>query len=73
MRALLVLLHRYIGLASALFLLMAGLTGSVLAFQHELDEWLNPTFYNTASQGQVLEPGALVDQLQAQHPRLQVW
>jgi len=42
MRAFLVLLHRYIGLATALFLLMAGLTGSILAFNHELDEWLNP-------------------------------
>lgn len=73
MRALLVLLHRYIGLATALFLLLAGLTGSILAFHHELDEWLNPTFYSTSSQGQVLAPGALVDRLQAHHPRLQVW
>ncbi|OOV99295.1 PepSY-associated TM helix domain-containing protein [Pseudomonas sp. MF4836] len=73
MRALLVLLHRYIGLATALFLLLAGLTGSILAFHHELDEWLNPTFYTTPSQGQALPPGALVDRLQAQHPRLQVW
>ncbi|EPL03289.1 PepSY domain-containing protein [Pseudomonas sp. CF161] len=73
MRALLVLLHRYIGLATALFLLLAGLTGSILAFHHELDEWLNPTFYTAPSQGQALPPGALVDRLQAQHPRLQVW
>lgn len=36
MRALLVLLHRYIGLATALFLLMAGITGSILAFNQEL-------------------------------------
>ena len=52
MRAFLVLLHRYIGLATALFLLMAGLTGSILAFNHELDEWLNPEFYTASSEGQ---------------------
>ena len=73
MRAFLVLLHRYIGLATALFLLMAGLTGSILAFNHELDEWLNPGFYAASAEGQRLPPGALVDKLQTEHPRLQVW
>ncbi len=73
MRAVWVLLHRYIGLATAIFLLMAGLTGSVLAFNHELDEWLNPTFYEASSEGVQLPPGTLVDRLQGQHPKLQVW
>ncbi|MGU2438691.1 PepSY domain-containing protein, partial [Pseudomonas aeruginosa] len=35
MRPVLVLLHRYVGLATALFLFLAGLTGSLLAFHHE--------------------------------------
>lgn len=73
MRAALVLLHRYIGLASAVFLLLAGLTGSVLAFHHELDEWLNPEFYHASAKGPLLAPGALVDRVQAEHPQLQVW
>lgn len=34
MRAYLVLLHRYIGLATAVFLLLAGIPGSILAFNH---------------------------------------
>ncbi len=51
MRAILVLLHRYIGLATAVFLLLAGLTGSLLAFNHELDEWLNPGFYEAPAEG----------------------
>ncbi len=34
--------HRYAGLYMAVFLLVAGLTGSVLAFEPELDHWLNP-------------------------------
>lgn len=73
MRALLVLFHRYIGLATALFLMMAGITGSLLAFNHELDEWLNPGFYAATAKGRALPPGELVDTLQGQHPKLQVW
>ncbi|MCP1473761.1 PepSY-associated TM helix domain-containing protein [Pseudomonas koreensis] len=73
MRAFLVLLHRYIGLATAVFLLLAGLTGSVLAFNHELDEWLNPQFYEATSVGERLPPGALVDAVQTAHPKLQIW
>lgn len=42
-----IILHRYLGLASALFLLVAALTGSVLAFYHELDEWLNTELFFT--------------------------
>ncbi|WP_347988665.1 PepSY-associated TM helix domain-containing protein [Methylomonas sp. AM2-LC] len=37
-----VLIHRYAGLFMALVLTIAGLTGSILAFYHELGEWLNP-------------------------------
>jgi uncharacterized iron-regulated membrane protein len=73
MRAYLVLLHRYIGLATAVFLLLAGITGSILAFNHELDEWLNPEFYAASAEGQRLPPGDLVDAVQTAHPKLQVW
>ncbi len=37
-----VLFHRYAGLAMTIFLIIVGLTGSVLAFKDELDVWLNP-------------------------------
>lgn len=73
MRSFLVLLHRYIGLATAVFLLLAGITGSILAFNHELDEWLNPAFYSASAQGPRLPPGELVDAVQSAHPKLQVW
>jgi uncharacterized iron-regulated membrane protein len=73
MRAFLVLLHRYIGLATAVFLLLAGVTGSILAFNHELDEWLNPQFYAASAVGERLPPGELVDAVQSTHPKLQVW
>lgn len=42
MRPLLVLIHRYLGLAMAGFLVIAGLSGALLAFEHELDTAINP-------------------------------
>ena len=69
MRSILVLLHRYIGLATAIFLFLAGITGSILAFHHELDEWLNPEFYHTTSEGPVLAPGTLVERVEQANPR----
>jgi uncharacterized iron-regulated membrane protein len=58
-RGVLVRLHRYAGLALALFLAFAGLTGSVIAFSEELDAILNPTLFHTPSSGPILAPTAL--------------
>ncbi|WP_256327470.1 PepSY domain-containing protein [Variovorax sp. EL159] len=38
-------LHRWAGLVTAAFLLMAGLTGSLLAFEDSLEAWLNPALF----------------------------
>lgn len=52
-----VLAHRYTGLYMALFLIVAGLTGSVLAFYHEIDHWLNPDQFRVPVQaGAMLDP-----------------
>lgn len=37
-----VVAHRYVGLGVAVFLMVAGVTGSVLTFAHELDAAINP-------------------------------
>lgn len=42
MRAAAVRLHRYVGLAMAGYLVIAGLTGSAITYRHEIDRWLNP-------------------------------
>ena len=42
MRRICLFLHRYVGLALATFLVVTGLTGAVISWDHELDEWLNP-------------------------------
>lgn len=54
MRTKLVLVHRYLGLALAGLLFLAGLTGAMLAFQRELDAALNPDLYRAQSTGAIL-------------------
>lgn len=41
-------MHRYAGLGMAFFLVVAGLTGSVLAFHDEIERWLNPELFIVA-------------------------
>jgi uncharacterized iron-regulated membrane protein len=69
-RAALVLLHRYVGLALAGFLILSGLTGSVIAFNHELDAWLNSGLFRTAGEGPALPPLELAARLQQADPRV---
>lgn len=78
MRAYLVIWHRWVGLAMAAFLVIAGLTGSIIAFEDEVDGWLNPALLHPAWQAgqppfdvyslreaakRVAPPGMLVDEL----------
>ena len=71
-RGALVILHRYIGLATAVFLALAGLTGSILAFHHEIDEALNPEFYAAPGEGVPLDLVALGERAQADHPKMKI-
>ncbi|WP_321956399.1 PepSY-associated TM helix domain-containing protein [Paraburkholderia bannensis] len=68
MRPLLVRLHRWFGLGIAAFLFLAGLTGAVIAWDHELDAALNPTFYKAATPGAPLAPLELVKRFEAANP-----
>ncbi|PTT75128.1 peptidase, partial [Pelomonas sp. HMWF004] len=72
MRPLLVLLHRWFGLAAALFLFIAGLTGAIIAFDHELDAALNPQFFEARSSGPARPALDLADALEAADTRLRV-
>jgi uncharacterized iron-regulated membrane protein len=64
-------LHRYLGLSTAAFLTLAGLTGAVIAFHHELDSWLNPSLFRTAG-GTPLSPSLLAARVEAADPRIRV-
>lgn len=43
------LLHLWLGLASGLIVFIVALTGSILVFEEELDEFFNPEFYKVAT------------------------
>ncbi len=75
LRNLALLAHRYVGLATAVFLAMAGLTGTLLAFYHELDVMLNPKLLRAEapSPGAVpLDPLVLRERVESHLPQVQV-
>jgi uncharacterized iron-regulated membrane protein len=72
MRAAWTVVHRWAGLSIALFLIVAGLTGAVTSWDHELDEWLNADIMEAPGRGALLNPLDLVAVVQASDPRVQV-
>ena len=73
MRHFLILMHRYVGLMLVPFLLIVGLTGSVLAFYDGLDRWLNPSLLTVPvpenDPGTPFDPFALRGKAEALQPR----
>ncbi len=64
-------LHRWVGLVTAGFLLIAGLSGALLAWYEELDAWLDPALLTVPppSGGQAaLDPPSLQARVQAAYP-----
>src|SRR5690349_1312936 len=51
-RAIFMAVHRWSGLAAAGFLIVAGLSGAVLAWGEPLDRALNPDLFRVMPQGQ---------------------
>src|SRR5690554_305735 len=72
MRALATLVHRWAGLFIALFLIVSGLTGAVISWDHEIDEWLNSDLYKVESQGEFRPPLELMRVIEASDPQAQV-
>jgi len=75
LRAAITWLHRWIGLVAAGFLLVAGLSGALLAWYEELDAWFAPGLLTVprASSQQVpqqvpLDPVVLRERVQAAYP-----
>jgi len=72
MRHLSILLHRWIGLVMAGFLVITGLTGAVISWDHELDDLLNPHLTHVESRGTYLSSLDLARAIEARDPRGQV-
>lgn len=65
-------LHRWVGLLTAGFLFISGVTGAVISWDHELDDLLNPHLMHATSAGAPIAPLALAAQVEARDPRVQV-
>ena len=72
MRVFWTVIHRWAGLTIALFLIVAGLTGAVTSWDHELDEWLNADIMETPGRGALQQPFVLAQKVAAADPRVEV-
>lgn len=72
MRTFFTWLHRYFGLTIAGFLVITGLTGAIISWDHELDEWLNPHLLEATTVGTPRSATALAEQIEQQYPQVQV-
>ncbi|VCU71752.1 hypothetical protein PIGHUM_03842 [Pigmentiphaga humi] len=65
--------HRLAGLAMAGFLVVTGLTGAVISWEHEVDEWLNPHLFRPAAPGPLLGPFELARRVEQADGRVAVF
>jgi uncharacterized iron-regulated membrane protein len=66
------LAHRWLGLFTAVFLALAGATGAIIAWEHELDGWLNPAFYDAPASISTTSPLDIADAIERADPRVAV-
>ncbi|MCW2294273.1 sulfite reductase (NADPH) flavoprotein alpha-component [Pseudomonas sp. BIGb0408] len=59
-------LHWFFGITAGLVLALMGVTGALYSFQEEILLAINPQMAVTAQPGSVLEPGEMIERLQAQ-------
>lgn len=64
--------HRWVGLAIAVFLIISGLTGAVISWDHELDEILNPHLTAATAEGETRSSLDLAREFEARDPRARV-
>ncbi len=59
--------HRWIGLTVGLLFVLVGLTGSVLVFDHAIDEWLNPKLLLTDGTGTPAPMAKIIEAAETSH------
>lgn len=72
MRAFWTVIHRYAGLTIAGFLLISGVTGAIISWDHELDDVLNPHLMESASVGAAQPSLLLAQQVEERYPQARV-
>lgn len=69
-RPFLTFLHRWVGLVIAGFLIVSGVTGAIISWDHELDDILNPHLMEARTQGPALPSLDLAKRIEARDPRV---
>ena len=72
LRPLFGLLHRYVGLTIAGFLIVSGLTGAVISWTSELDRVLSPEIYYAPTSGPPKPAFEIARQIEARYPQVQI-
>ena len=72
MRAVLLKLHLWIGVSAAIFLVVLGITGSIMAFEGEIDHWLHPAIWYVKPSGAHLPESALIRAAEQRYAPAQV-
>jgi uncharacterized iron-regulated membrane protein len=73
-RSVFVFVHRWVGLAMALFLVIVGLTGSLLAFNNELEHVFAPQLFAKPHPGEApLDLATLAERAETLVPHAHVW
>lgn len=67
-RRLWVVIHRWVGLSIAAFLIISGVTGAIISWDHELDDLLNSHLTYVDSRGPQLSALDIAAQVQAKEP-----
>lgn len=65
-------IHRWLGLTALAFLFIAGVTGSVLCFDKQIDAALNPDLFSRQTTGAALPAPLVAAEVQARNPGLVV-
>lgn len=71
-RSRLLVVHRWLGISLAAFVVLAGLTGSLLAFHHEIDAFLVPELHRVAPQASRASLDAAAVKIERERPGLVV-
>lgn len=72
MRTALISLHGYAGLVSAIFLFISGVTGAIISWDYQPDDFLNPHLIEARAGGKVIPSLDLARQIEKRYAEIRV-
>src|SRR5579864_2899719 len=71
-RAVILKIHLFLGLVAAIFLAVLGLTGSIMAFEGDINHWLHPDLWYVTPRAHPMPENDLISIVQHEFPRARV-